>query len=178
MSPGRRGLRSCEVVEEARNLGRAGDLLGETPLFSYFKAPKARARVRPKPKGHGRRRAVERRFEGSRERPHISPTRLSWCSPFRGGFTWPSGSQGPLGRVPESPDEGTCSSPRARAGQRIRGVNGESSREEETQESIGRRYRGNPGRRERIRRRGNASKSVKRTERNGFRRSGSWATGK
>jgi hypothetical protein len=35
MSQGWRGLRNSEVVEEARNPRREGDLFGETPLLSY-----------------------------------------------------------------------------------------------------------------------------------------------
>jgi hypothetical protein len=44
MSPGWRGLQDSEVVEEARNPKREGDLRGsgETPLLSYFEASKAR----------------------------------------------------------------------------------------------------------------------------------------
>jgi hypothetical protein len=55
-------LHSHEVVEEARNLRREGDLFGETPLLAYFKTSKVRGVVLrrrvPRPR---RRDAAERR---------------------------------------------------------------------------------------------------------------------
>jgi hypothetical protein len=64
-----------------------------------------------------------------------------WC---QAGFTRLEGSRGPLGREPESSDEGACLGPRGLGGSRTRGVVGEDSRGERYQESIGRRVRGNP----------------------------------
>jgi len=78
--------------------------------------------VRPVSQGQGRRKATERWSglvsRGTRSTAdEVVPVLWYW-----GGLTRSPGSQGPGGRGPESSDEGLCSSLRARAGQRVRGV--------------------------------------------------------
>jgi hypothetical protein len=73
-------LHSHEAVEEAGNLKRAGDLLGDTPLSTYFKASQARdegfARS-SKVKGAGA--AAERRRGPVSKGTGTPPTRSTGC---------------------------------------------------------------------------------------------------
>jgi hypothetical protein len=62
------------------------------------------------------------------------------------GLTRHKGSRSLESRCLESSDEGCVLEPSGKGGSRIRGVEGESSRGDETQESIGRPGRGNPTR--------------------------------
>jgi len=81
ISPDRGRLQSHEVGEEARNPRGAGDLLGDTPLPTYFNASKVRgegSRPRaPRPREKRRRREAAR---ASLEGGWNPPTRLLRCS--------------------------------------------------------------------------------------------------
>jgi hypothetical protein len=99
MSPDLAWLRSHEEADEVANLTRAGDLLGETPLFTYFKAPKARSEgLAWSSQGQGSRSAVERRcgpfHTGAGSVDEAVPVLLCW-----GVLTRRGGSRGPPRRL-------------------------------------------------------------------------------
>jgi hypothetical protein len=139
ISPGRRGLHNLEAGEEARNPTREGDLCGETPQPTYFKAPKVR--------GAGCARCSKAKGEGwppgggpaGLEGGRVPPTRSFQCFWCWDALTWLLGSRGPGSRALEPSGEGACPSLRVRTGHRIRGVGSECSRGAEAQESNGRR---------------------------------------
>jgi hypothetical protein len=118
ISPGRRGLQSCEVDEEVTNPRGEGDLCGETPRSTYLEAPKTTgsgcARG-PKVKGEGV--AVERRCGPASKGGWKPSTRLfrcySWCW---NGLTWHKGLRSLESRSRRLRAEGTCSGSRAWTG--------------------------------------------------------------